>query len=209
MAKPLRIKNISPVDSVEKGAVRILRRRIKEFYSHWPSPDIQPTLEQLHNLRISGKRLRYSAESLRDFYPDRLALLIDLLKRNQDLLGDLQDCVTQRAMIEIDLDRLRRRRPDSDQVAALEKICAEYEERQSTLFSQFSEIWRGMTIKEFRASLKAMISTSAVSSMEIQVSDGTIEAALHLVSAGELLPIDQAGDEPGAETVVDIDHRDV
>src|SRR5215467_4193796 len=145
MAKPLKIRKLSPDDRPEKAAKRILRTRIKEFYSYWPDPDRDPDLEQLHNLRISGKRLRYSAESLRDLYPDRLALLIDLLKRGQDLLGSIQDCVTQREMLLGELARIRRRRPQSDQIDILEKIVSEFEQRQSTLFTQFRETWRGMT----------------------------------------------------------------
>src|SRR5215510_16072370 len=116
MAKPLKITKISLNDRPDKAARRILRTRIKEFYSCWPDPDHTPTLEQLHNLRISGKRLRYSAESLRELYPDRLALMIDLLKRSQDILGEIQDCVTQRRMIEAYLARMRRRAPQDDQI---------------------------------------------------------------------------------------------
>src|SRR5215471_15687695 len=151
MAKPLKIRKISPDDRPEKAARRILRTRIKEFYSCWPDPDYTPTPEQLHNLRISGKRLRYSAESLRELYPDRLALLIDLLKCAQDLLGAIQDCVTQRGLIEAYLARIRRRDPHDGRIAALEKIVSEYERRQSKLFTKFRETWRGMTMDEFRA----------------------------------------------------------
>ena len=67
MSKPLKVKKLFPSDSIQTAAVKILRTRIKEFYSHWPAPDRVPTLEQLHDLRISGKRLRYSAEMLRAY----------------------------------------------------------------------------------------------------------------------------------------------
>jgi hypothetical protein len=203
MAKPLKIKKVSPDAEVEKAAVRILRTRTKEFYSHWPDPDTAPTLEQLHDLRISGKRLRYSAENLREFYPDRLALLIDLLKRFQDLTGDIQDCVTQREMIEKDLARLRRRNPQSNQIAALEKIVSEYGQRQSAMFAQFHEIWRGMTMNEFRESLKAMTSRVKESAPGREA-EGP-EPSLRLVTSAGSFPVDEAGDETGAETVVNID----
>jgi CHAD domain-containing protein len=189
MAKPLKIKKISPDDRPDKAARRILRTRIKEFYSCWPDPDHTPTLEELHDLRISGKRLRYTAESLRELYPDRLALLIDLLKRNQDLLGEIQDCVTQRGVVEAYIDRLRRRAPQNDQIAALENIVSEYELRQSTLFAQFHETWRGMTMEEFRAGLRAMVS--------------------RVKKTKESFSVDQAGDETRAEAVVNVDDGDV
>lgn len=158
MSKPLKIKKVYADAPVQTTAVKILRTRIKEFYSHWPEPGQLPTLTQLHDLRISGKRLRYSAEQLRELYPDHLALLVDLLKRNQDLLGEIQDCVTQRAMIEVELSKLRQRKSDSQEVGTLEALTAEYDQRQQTLFTQFHSIWMGMTMPEFRESLKAMAS---------------------------------------------------
>jgi hypothetical protein len=197
MAKPLKIKKISPDDRQEKAARRILRTRIKEFYSCWPDPNHEPTLEELHNLRISGKRLRYSAESLRELYPDRLALLIDLLKLVQDILGEIQDCVTQRGLIEASIARMRRRKPQNDQIAALEKIASEYERRQSTLFTQFHETWRGMTMGEFRASLKAMVSRVKKTKREQRVPNEdheTREPVLRMIAA-QTFSVDQAGDE--------------
>lgn len=158
MSKPLKVKKLSPGDSIQTAAVKILRTRIKEFYSHWSAPDQVPTLEQLHNLRISGKRLRYSAEQLRELYPGRLALLIDLLKRNQDLLGEIQDCVTQRAVIETELSKLRLRNSGHQDLTAFEELIAEYDQRRQMMFGQFHEIWKGMALVEFREALKAMAS---------------------------------------------------
>src|SRR5436190_7255467 len=156
MSKPFKVKKIYGSDSIQKTAVRILRTRLKEFYSHWPDPRVLPMPAQLHNLRISGKRLRYSAEQLRELYADRLALLIDLLKRSQDLLGEIQDCVTQRAVFKGELPKLERK---PDEASALERLMAMCEQRQQTLFAQFLDIWRGMAMPEFRMSLKAMVST--------------------------------------------------
>jgi CHAD domain-containing protein len=206
MAKPLKIRKISPGNRPESAARRILRTRIKEFYSHWPDPDQTPTLEQLHNLRISGKRLRYSAESLRDLYPDKLALLIDLLKRGQDMLGELQDCVTQRDMIEDQLARMRHRDPQNDQSAVLEKLISEYEQRQSILFAQFREIWRGMVMDEFRESLRAMTSRAKKTKRAQRADD---QPVLRVITPPESFPVDQTGDEAGAETVVNVDDGDV
>ncbi len=196
MAKPLKVKKISPDDPVEKAARRILRTRIKEFYSRWPDPDHTPTLEELHNLRISGKRLRYSAESLRELYPDRLALLIDVLKRSQDLLGEIQDCATQRGLIEAYITRMRRRGAQDGHIAALETIASEYERRQAELFTQFHETWRGMAMDEFRESLEAMVSR-------------VVERRACERAGDESLPVDQTGDEARAEAIVDIDDSDV
>lgn len=155
MAKALKVKKVSPDDECTAAAVHILRTRLKEFYSHWRDPDQTPTPAQLHDLRISGKRLRYSADSLRTIYSDRLTLLIDLLKRLQDLLGEMQDCETQRAVIEADIVR---RKPSKNETAALQQIIQNYHERQAKLLTEITELWRGISSKKFRASLKDLIS---------------------------------------------------
>src|SRR5262249_16117341 len=143
MAKPFKVKKLNPDDPPPKAAKEILGTRLKEFYSQWPDPYQIPTLNKLHNLRISGKRLRYSAETLRIFYSDRLSVLIELLKRGQDLLGDIQDCRTQRDDLEKDLLRLKKRKPKSDQLPILENLIRGYDQRQTVLFEQFREIWIG------------------------------------------------------------------
>ncbi|MBO0727054.1 MAG: CHAD domain-containing protein [Blastocatellia bacterium] len=201
MARPLKVRKISPDDRLEKAAERIMRTRIKEFYSCWPDPDRTPTPEQLHNLRISGKRLRYSAENLRELYPDRLALLIDLLKVAQDTLGEIQDCVTQRGLIEASIARMRRRDPRDDQIATLEKIVSEYERRQSKLFMKFRETWLGMSMDEFRASLKAMVSRVIKPKREkpVRVADKEArEPVLRVIAGAEISSADQTGEEGSA-----------
>jgi len=142
-----------------------MRTRLREFFSHWPDPDQTPTAEQLHALRISIKRLRYSAESLGEFYPDRLALLLGLLKQLQDVLGELQDYATQRALIEADLVRHRAKsdqqsgsdEPDPD-LAVIESLISDYRRRQEERFARLSLLWRGIVSKKFHGSLKYLIS---------------------------------------------------
>jgi len=158
MAKAFKVKKVAPDTPAPAAARRVLRTRLREFYSHWPDPDSAPAPVEIHNMRISGKRLRYSADSLRTLYPDQPALLLDLLKKQQDLLGAFQDCVTQRAAVEAEIASRRRRGAPPPEVAALEGLTAAYDERQAQLFTNLTYIWRGMMGRKFRASLKDMIS---------------------------------------------------
>lgn len=158
MAKAFKVKKVHADTPAAKTITRIMLTRLKEFYSHWPNADFEPTPVEVHNLRIAGKRLRYSAETAREFYPDRLALLIELLKRSQDILGEYQDCVTHRAMLSKDLARQRRLAPKGKQIALLEKLLAGLDERQAVLYAQFREIWRGMVTKKFQGYLKSAVS---------------------------------------------------
>jgi CHAD domain-containing protein len=197
MAKPFKIKRITPLDPAHRAATRILRTRIREFFSHWPDPDDPPDDRQLHDQRISGKRLRYSAEMLGELYPDRLALFKDLLKRQQDLLGEAQDYVTQRTRIAADLAR-RRRFARRDEIAVFEALLDVYDQKRAALQEEIDDIWRGMTTKRFRKLLRATVSRpSKPTGRKTRPSES------------KLVAIDKAGNKPGAEAVVDVDDRDV
>jgi CHAD domain-containing protein len=158
MAKPLKVRKISSQDRPEEAAVRILRTRLMEFYSHWPDPETLATPQIVHNTRISGKRLRYSAESLRTLYRDRLALLLELLRKEQDLMGKFQDAIFQRTAIEAELARRVRRRASEAEQEALGRLIAGYREKEESIFEEVALVWRGVCSKKFRASLKSMIS---------------------------------------------------
>ena len=197
MARPFKVKKITPLDPAHAAATRILRTRIREFFSHWPDPDDRPDDRQLHDQRISGKRLRYSAEMLRELYPDRLALFIDLLKRQQDLLGEAQDYVTQRTRIAADLAR-RRKLARRDEIATYEALLAVYDDQRAALQEEIDDVWRGMTTKRFRTLLR-----SAVSKPKKPAKKNAETPKSQLVA------VDKAGDKATAEAVVDVDDGDV
>ena len=158
MARPLKVTKVSLVDPPDEAAVRIMRTRLKEFYSHWPDPDIPATPEIVHNTRISGKRLRYSAEALRLLYQDRLALLVELLRKEQDLMGKFQDAISQRTAIETELARRVRRQASEAEQEALGRLIAQYREKEESIYEEVALVWRGVSSKKFRASLKSMVS---------------------------------------------------
>ena len=168
MAKPFKVKNLAPDDPAHKAAERIMRTRLKEFYSHWQDLNETPTAGQIHALRISGKRLRYSADTLSDYYPDRLALLIELLKRIQDVLGEMQDYETQRRILEAEVQKIETRlKRETDrtkraglkgEIETLNALAERCRHKQQELFTKFSFLWRGLSQKQMHASLKHITS---------------------------------------------------
>ena len=52
-----------------------------------------PTLAELHRVRLATKRLRYTLELFLPMYGPRLAERVDQVRKIQSLLGDRQDCV--------------------------------------------------------------------------------------------------------------------
>lgn len=168
MAKAFKVRKVSADADSAEAAGRIMQTRLREFFSRWPDVDVTPNAEQLHALRISGKRLRYSAESLRELYPDRLALLLRLLRQLQDVLGEMQDYETQCAIIEADLARLKARhsrQPDStegieesnEQEVAIADLLNDYRQKQEKLLAEFTLLWRGLSSRRFRRALKYLV----------------------------------------------------
>lgn len=91
MAKPKNITGLKPKDSYHENARIVLPQKVEEVYS-WERFIKDPARrEELHNMRISIKQLRYTMEFFTINYDkkfnDYLETIIDL----QDILGDIHD----------------------------------------------------------------------------------------------------------------------
>jgi CHAD domain-containing protein len=84
-AVPEQVRHVAPF---------VIHQHIGELraYDRWVS-DGQASLEIYHQLRIAGKRLRYTLEFFRDCLGPEVGTAIGMLKRLQDHVGDLQDAV--------------------------------------------------------------------------------------------------------------------
>jgi hypothetical protein len=103
MTKAWLVKNLDPAGPVDLNARRILAVRIAEFYSHAPALDQEDAVEELHEMRIGAKRLRYSLELFRDLYGKKGELQIDRVKQLQEELGHIHDIDVRIGLIEQEL----------------------------------------------------------------------------------------------------------
>ncbi len=93
MAKAHKLTGVEPRRSYRENARTILPQKVEEVWT-W-DPFIRDTArrEELHNMRISIKRLRYTMELFRiayqnsSQYAESLAAIVDL----QEILGDVHD----------------------------------------------------------------------------------------------------------------------
>jgi hypothetical protein len=91
LAKAREVKGIRCQGTVIQAARRIIDVRIEELlgwaeYVHDPR-----NIEQIHNLRISAKRLRYTLEMFAFAFPPELKGYIDEIKKIQEHIGDMRD----------------------------------------------------------------------------------------------------------------------
>ncbi len=96
MAKAQKVIGVAPLRSYQENACVILPQRLEEVYTWEPFIRDETRREELHNMRISIKRLRYAMElfcvvyglpTVKSQYTEFLAVIVDL----QEILGDIHD----------------------------------------------------------------------------------------------------------------------
>lgn len=91
MARAWKVTGLRPEMSLRTVARRVLGVRIAEVYSFAPFIHDPARVTDLHNMRISAKRLRYTLEIFRSCYPPPVENLLDQVKGLQELLGEIHD----------------------------------------------------------------------------------------------------------------------
>jgi hypothetical protein len=119
MSRAWPVEGIVPEASLATNARRILAVRIAEFYSYAPIVVLETATEELHNLRISAKRLRYTLELFRAVFGESGERQIERVKAIQEELGNLHDADVRIALILNELSEL-----SVEQTAELGKFLA-------------------------------------------------------------------------------------
>jgi hypothetical protein len=91
MAKAKPITGLDPHAPTAQNAQIIARTRLEEMYEWAPYVDQPYSVQELHNLRIAAKRLRYTLEIFEDALPSSCRSIADELAKLQDELGALHD----------------------------------------------------------------------------------------------------------------------
>lgn len=91
MAKPQKITGLNPKQSFRENARTILPQKVEEVYTWEQFIRDLAKREELHNMRISIKRLRYTMEFFAINYDIHFTEFIETIIDLQDILGDIHD----------------------------------------------------------------------------------------------------------------------
>jgi hypothetical protein len=91
LVKAKKVKGIGCGESVLVNARKIINVRLSELLSFGEYVGDPQKIEEIHNLRIAAKRLRYTLEMFRFAFPKELADLINEVKEVQEHIGDMRD----------------------------------------------------------------------------------------------------------------------
>jgi hypothetical protein len=181
MANTLAGGIIEPDGPTPANAARIVPVRVAELLSWEPFVSDPTRVEELHNMRISAKRLRYTMELFAPFYGPDFKAAISQIKKIQEQLGNIHDADV---MVPALADHLRRllakeirhdhgalamgvHSIDIDGAQGLLTLCRMRREERDANYRLFLSTWSAMRSDGFFDRLWVMVNavnpTNAVS----------------------------------------------
>jgi CHAD domain-containing protein len=162
MAKAHKITGVAPLRSYHENARIILPQRLEEVYTWEPFIRDETRREELHNMRISIKRLRYTMElfrvayglpTIKSQYAEFLAVIVDL----QEILGDIHDAdVVLKVLVDYTSQSGNRGR-QIDVPLGVATLITRTEETRKADYGTFLEKWDQLSAAGFKQELLSFL----------------------------------------------------
>ena len=162
MAKAWKTKGIQPQSSYRWNAQVILAVKIQEVYS-WEEFIHDPDkIKELHNLRISIKRLRYSMEFFAINYGEEFQDFLKILADLQEQLGDIHDCDVVEMVLTDYLQALPDRRDTETDAIGINALLLRYREMRKAKYEAFLQQWDALEEANFKDQLLKIVTGESV-----------------------------------------------
>ena len=145
MAKAWRVKGIRPKKSYRRGGRTILPVRVEEVDSWSQFIRAPDNITELHNMRISLKRLRYSMELFVINYGEEYWKCLKTVEDLQELLGDIHDC----DVIETVLTESLQKASADETAVGINALLLRYRELRAETYQAFVEKWTALEDSDF------------------------------------------------------------
>jgi CHAD domain-containing protein len=179
--KARKVKGLDPDMPLDAALRRIAEIRLDELHSFERAVHDPEAIEELHDMRIAAKRLRYVLEMSEPVLGPPAAKGAKQAKKLQDVLGEIHDCDEHLPLVERHLARLReedaaavqrsakrnasdldpaalREAPHRRHYAGLEALASYLRARREVLYRRFVREWTRLEKAGFRASLNGKVS---------------------------------------------------
>jgi hypothetical protein len=178
--KARKVKKLDPDGSVADNMRRVIVVRVDELYSFIPAALDPGNVEDLHDMRIAAKRLRYLLELSEPVFGRAAKKAAKVVKGLQDLLGEIHDCDELMPLVDDhvaglraedaaavvasappgaeDLDpSLSREAPNRGRYRGLELLIVHARARRDLLHGRFVREWQAIDEGGFREDLEGAL----------------------------------------------------
>ena len=118
MAKAQAITGLETQVPTEQNARIIARMRLADLYTYMDYIESPANIQELHDMRIAAKRLRYTLEIFVDYLPAASQSIAEELASLQDELGALHDSEVMLALLRLSLqtagNTVAKRKPETE-----------------------------------------------------------------------------------------------
>ena len=157
MAKAWKAKGIHPQLSYRWNAQVILAVKIQEVYSWAESVRNPDHIKELHNLRISVKRLRYSMEFFAINYGEEFQDFLKILADLQEQLGDIHDCDVVETVLTDHLQSLPAQGDAETDAIGINALLLRYREMRKAKYEAFLQRWDALEEADFKIQLLRIV----------------------------------------------------
>ena len=161
MAKAWKAKGIHPQLSYRWNAQVILAVKIQEVYSRAESIRNPDNIKELHNLRISVKRLRYSMEFFAINYGEEFQDFLKILADLQEQLGDIHDCDVVETVLTDYLQSLPDQGVADADAIGINALLFHYREMRTTKYQAFLQRWEALEEANFKVQLLRIVTAES------------------------------------------------
>ena len=178
--KARKVKGLDPDGPTLANMRRVIAARLDELYSFIPAALDPDRVEELHDMRIAAKRLRYLLELSEPLFGQAAKKATKAVKELQDLLGEIHDCDELMPLVEGYVAGLRREdaaavvaavapgaedldpalvkdAPHRGRYRGLELLLVHARARRDLLHTRFVHEWQALDESGFRTDLEAAL----------------------------------------------------
>jgi CHAD domain-containing protein len=159
LAKAFPLFALDPQGNLTANAPLMLHTRLAEMYRFSAYINDPDRVEELHNMRIAAKRLRYTMEIFAPCFPDgSFESLYDNVKKIQEQIGDIHDCDVRVPLMQSFLDAEAVRRPEV-RIGVEKAKTAELVKRRK-LYDKFCKFWNRLETQNFHRKFLELLARS-------------------------------------------------
>lgn len=175
MAKALPLYAVNPQASLLSNAPLMLHTRLEELYQFSPYISDPARVEELHNMRIAAKRLRYTLEIFAPCFTGKdFSKLYEQVKSVQEQIGEIHDRDVRGPLLQSFMEGHMGERPEIR--VGLERLIQAQQSERAKLYRTFIAYWNKLQKQGFKRNFLQMLVQSEAEPMETSVEESVTQS---------------------------------